>query len=83
MPFGVTSLSTRLYYNIADFSIIDYTGGLADIEQGVLRLIGDPDTRFREDPVRMLRAVRFATKLGFRIEPCTEQPIKKLATVAG
>jgi len=72
-----------LYYNIADFSIIDYTGGLADIEHGVLRLIGDPDTRFREDPVRMLRAVRFATKLGFRIEPATEQPIEKLAPLLG
>jgi poly(A) polymerase len=72
-----------LYYNIADFSIIDYTGGINDIEQGVLRLIGDPDTRFREDPVRMLRAVRFATKLGFRIEPGTEQPIKDLASLLG
>jgi poly(A) polymerase len=72
-----------LYYNIADFSIIDYTGGMADIEQGMLRLIGDPDTRFREDPVRMLRAVRFATKLGFRIEPLTEQPIKDLAPLLG
>ena len=72
-----------LYYNIADFSIIDYTGGMADIEQGVLRLIGDPDTRFREDPVRMLRAVRFATKLGFRIEAETERPIKALAPLLG
>ncbi|MEN8204370.1 MAG: polynucleotide adenylyltransferase PcnB [Pseudomonadota bacterium] len=72
-----------LYYNIADFSIIDYTGGMADIERGVLRLIGDPDTRFREDPVRMLRAVRFATKLGFRIEPATEEPIKELASLLG
>jgi poly(A) polymerase len=72
-----------LYYNIADYSIIDFTSGMADIEQGVLRLIGDPDTRFREDPVRMLRAVRFATKLGFRIEPLTEQPIKILAPLLG
>ena len=72
-----------LYYNIADFSIIDYTGGMADIERGVLRLIGDPDTRFREDPVRMLRAVRFATKLGFRMDPLTEQPIKNLAPLLG
>ncbi|MGB5426945.1 MAG: polynucleotide adenylyltransferase PcnB [Gammaproteobacteria bacterium] len=72
-----------LYYNIADFSIIDYTGGLADIEHGTLRLIGDPDTRFREDPVRMLRAVRFATKLGFRIDPETERPIKELAPLLG
>lgn len=72
-----------LYYNIADFSIIDYTGGLTDIEHGTLRLIGDPDTRFREDPVRMLRAVRFATKLGFRIDPETERPIKELASLLG
>lgn len=72
-----------LYYNIADFSIIDYTGGMADIERGVLRLIGDPDVRYREDPVRMLRAVRFATKLGFRLEPETEQPIEELAPLLG
>jgi poly(A) polymerase len=72
-----------LYYNIADFSIIDYAGGVADVQAGVLRLIGDPDTRYREDPVRMLRAVRFATKLGFRIEPGTEQPIKTLAFLLG
>jgi poly(A) polymerase len=72
-----------LYYNIADFSIIDYAGGVADVQAGVLRLIGDPDTRYREDPVRMLRAVRFATKLGFRIEAGTEQPIKTLAGLLG
>ncbi len=72
-----------LYYNIADFSITDYTGGMADIEKGVLRLIGDPDTRFREDPVRMLRVVRFATKLGFRIAADTERPIKTLAPLLG
>ena len=72
-----------LYYNIADFSIIDYTGGMADIDKGVLHLIGDPDTRFREDPVRMLRAVRFATKLGFRLEAATEAPIKDLAYLLG
>jgi poly(A) polymerase len=68
-----------LYYNIADFSIIDYTGGVADIEAGKLRLIGDPETRYREDPVRMLRAVRFATKLGFRLEPHTEAQVTRLA----
>ena len=72
-----------LYYNIADFSIIDYTGGMADIEGGVLRLIGDPDIRYREDPVRMLRAVRFAAKLGFRLEPATEQSIEELAPLLG
>lgn len=68
-----------LYYDIADFSVIDYVGGMADLESGLLRLIGDPETRYREDPVRMLRATRFATKLGFRLHPDTEDPIKSLA----
>ena len=72
-----------LYYNIADFSVIDYAGGMEDLKAGMLRLIGDPETRFREDPVRMLRAARFATKLGFRIHPDTEQPIKNLAPLLG
>jgi len=72
-----------LYYNIADFSVIDYAGGMDDLKAGMLRLIGDPETRFREDPVRMLRAVRFATKLGFRIHPDTERPIKDLAPLLG
>jgi poly(A) polymerase len=72
-----------LYYNIADFSVIDYAGGMGDLRAGMLRLIGDPETRFREDPVRMLRAVRFATKLGFRIHPDTERPIKDLAPLLG
>ena len=67
-----------LYYNVADFSVIDYTGGLADLENGVLRLLGDPATRYREDPVRMLRAVRFAAKLGFRIDPACEAPLLDL-----
>lgn len=62
-----------LYYNIADFSIWDYTGGLKDIEKRRLALIGDPETRLREDPVRMLRAVRFAAKLNFRIDRSVEQ----------
>ena len=62
--FTVNALS----YNIADFSIIDYTGGLADLAAGIIRTIGDPDVRFQEDPVRMLRAVRFAALLGFTIE---------------
>ncbi len=70
-----------LYYNIADFSIIDYANGVKDLREGVLRLLGDPETRYREDPVRMLRAVRFASKLGFRIDRETEQPITELATL--
>lgn len=58
-----------LYYNIHDFSVSDFVGGLHDLEAGLVRPIGDPRIRFREDPVRMLRAIRFAAKLGFRIEP--------------
>lgn len=58
-----------LYYNIADFSLVDFGQGLADLEAGILRLLGDPEIRFREDPVRMLRAARFAAKLGFNLDP--------------
>ncbi len=67
-----------LYYNIDDFSVIDYTGGMADLEQGMLRLLGDPEQRYREDPVRMLRAVRFSAKLGFNINPACERPLFEL-----
>lgn len=68
-----------LYYNIVDFSVIDYTGGMQDHADCVLRLIGDPTIRFREDPVRMLRAVRFAVKLGFTINPECERAIFDMA----
>lgn len=71
--------ANALYYNINDFSVWDYVGGVADARDRVLRLIGDPQTRYREDPVRMLRAVRFAAKLGFSIHPDTLAPIPKLA----
>ena len=67
-----------LYYNIRDFSVVDFAGGMADIEAGHLRLMGDPEQRYKEDPVRMLRAVRFAVKLGFRIEEHTEKPLFEL-----
>ncbi|WP_233558171.1 polynucleotide adenylyltransferase PcnB [Alginatibacterium sediminis] len=67
-----------LYYNIADFSVIDFANGLEDIEKRQLRLIGDPETRYREDPVRMLRAVRFAVKLDFEIAPSAAEPIQEL-----
>lgn len=67
-----------LYYNIRDFSIVDYAGALDDIEKGQLRLIGDPETRYREDPVRMIRAVRFAAKLGFEIEAKTKAPLYEM-----
>ncbi len=58
-----------LYYNIADFSVIDYTSGMQDIKDKVLRMIGDPEQRFLEDPVRLLRAVRFVGKLNIQISP--------------
>jgi len=70
-----------LYYNICDFSVVDYWDGLNDLNLGVLRLIGDPAQRYREDPVRMLRAVRFVAKLGFRLAPETESPIHDLASL--
>ncbi|WP_305909187.1 polynucleotide adenylyltransferase PcnB [Methylomarinum sp. Ch1-1] len=68
-----------LYYNIRDFSVVDYTGGMEDHGAAILKLIGDPESRYREDPVRMLRAVRFAVKLGFAIHPDTEKPIFDMA----
>ncbi|HET8883610.1 MAG TPA: polynucleotide adenylyltransferase PcnB [Solimonas sp.] len=68
-----------MYYDIRDFSIVDFAGGLDDIKAGVVRMIGDPELRYREDPVRMLRAVRIANKLKFRIEKDTGAPIRKLA----
>jgi poly(A) polymerase len=64
-----------LFYNIADFSVIDYVGGLDDIHESRVRVIGDPDVRFREDPVRMMRAIEFASRLGFDIEPATYDAI--------
>ena len=70
--------ANSLYYNIADFSIWDYVGGMEDIAARRLRLIGEPETRFREDPVRMLRAARFEAKLGFEIDPRTAEPIARL-----
>lgn len=68
-----------LYYNIKDFTVVDYVNGMEDHKAGVLKLIGDPDVRFREDPVRMLRAVRFAVKLGFKLDENCEQVIYQLA----
>lgn len=64
-----------LYYNIADFSIWDYVGGVEDVERRELVLIGDPEQRLREDPVRMLRAVRFAAKLDFSIDRAVVEAI--------
>jgi len=70
-----------LYYNIADFSVVDFTGGVEDLHKGQIRMIGDSLQRYQEDPVRMLRAVRFAVKLGFSIEKSTEKPIFELAAL--
>ena len=70
--------ANSLYYNIADFSIWDYCGGVEDIAARRLRLIGDPATRYREDPVRMLRAARFEAKLGFRLDEAAEAPLEEL-----
>ena len=70
--------ANALYYNIADFSIWDYAGGVEDIAARRLKLIGDPVTRYREDPVRMLRAARFEAKLGFSLDGATGTSIADL-----
>ncbi len=67
--------ANALYYTLDEYSIWDFVGGVEDIEQRVLRVIGDPETRYREDPVRMLRAVRFAAKLDFSIDDPSEAPL--------
>jgi len=72
-----------LYYNIEDFSIVDYVGGVDDVRARTIRLIGDPETRYREDPVRMLRAVRFEAKLGFTIHESARAPFTTLAGLLG
>tara|TARA_R100001377_G_scaffold53755_1_gene31631 strand:+ start:1683 stop:3167 length:1485 start_codon:yes stop_codon:yes gene_type:complete len=71
--------ANALYYTIDGFRIIDFANGLEDIDNRLLRMIGDPATRYREDPVRLLRAVRFAAKLGFDIEKKTRAPMNELA----
>jgi poly(A) polymerase len=68
-----------MYYDPATESVLDYHGGIADIRDKVLRIIGQPEARYREDPVRMLRVVRFAAKLQFKIEPATRAPIPVMA----
>jgi len=67
-----------LYYNIEDFSLWDFVGAVEDIQARRLRLIGDPEQRYREDPVRMLRAARFEAKLGFRLDAPSEAPLEGL-----
>ena len=67
-----------LYYNIEDFSVVDYTGGMQDIKKNMIRMIGDPEQRYREDPVRLLRALRLSAKLNFEIEKKTEAALIEL-----
>jgi len=67
-----------MYYDISDFSVRDYVGGMQDLKDRVLHLIGDPVTRYREDPVRMLRAARLAAKLDFHIDPSGSAPFEEL-----
>ncbi|MBM7125971.1 polynucleotide adenylyltransferase PcnB [Dyella flava] len=67
-----------MYYDVSDFSVRDYVGGMEDLQDRVLRLIGDPATRYREDPVRMLRAARLAAKLDFHIDPEASAPFAEL-----
>ncbi len=70
-----------LYYSVKNFSVIDHVGGLSDLQKKQLRLIGDPDERYREDPVRMLRAIRLSVKLNLSIEANTAKPIAELASL--
>jgi poly(A) polymerase len=68
-----------LYYDPASEELVDFHGGLADLKKRMLRVIGEPEVRYREDPVRMLRAVRLAAKLGLTLDPATREPIRSLA----
>jgi len=70
-----------MYYDPVTQVVVDYHGGLADAKARIIRMIGDPETRYREDPVRIIRVVRFAAKLGFALEPATEAPIRRMATL--
>ncbi len=67
-----------LYYDIRDFAVIDYTGGVTDLHDHVVRAIGDPVVRFQEDPVRMLRGIKFAARFGSHFDAATESAIKQL-----
>ena len=70
-----------MYYDPTTRTVVDYHGGIADVRAKLLRMIGEPETRYREDPVRIIRVVRFAAKLGFEIEPATRRPIKKMSAL--
>ena len=67
-----------MYYDPATETVLDYHGGMADMQKKTLRMIGDPAKRYREDPIRMLRAIRFAAKTGFTLDAATSAPIAKL-----
>jgi poly(A) polymerase len=71
--------ANALYYDPQTEEVWDFHHGVSDIQHGVLRIIGDPETRYREDPVRMLRAVRLSAKLGLKLHPATEAPIPRMA----
>ena len=71
--------ANALYYDPSTQEVLDFHHGVADIQAGILKMIGDPTTRYREDPVRMLRAVRLAAKLGLKLDPATEAPIPQMA----
>jgi len=70
-----------MYYDPVSRIVVDYHGGFADSRARLLRMIGDPETRYREDPVRIVRVVRFAAKLGFELEPATAAPIQRSAAL--
>ena len=70
-----------MYYDPITQVVVDYHGGLADARARVLRMIGDPELRYREDPVRIIRVVRFAAKLGFALEPATEKPVRAMSAL--
>lgn len=71
--------ANALYYDPATEDVLDFHDGVADIKAGILRMIGNPEVRYREDPVRMLRAIRLSAKLGLKLDKATEAPIPKLA----
>lgn len=69
-----------LFYNIADFSVVDYVGGMADLEKGLIRAVGEADLRFHQDPVRILRALRHAARTGFNLTPETMRAVMNRKT---
>ena len=70
-----------LFYDLQNAEVVDFVGGVKDLKKRQLRMIGEPDVRYREDPVRMLRAIRFSSKLGLKIEAGTEAPIREMSNL--